>query len=77
MEVHAGESISDLRGRFEVPMCREMAETCVLWLEGHLERHPQQDAAGRQYFIMHPRLGKISSRRIRDVKYLEEKSTKV
>jgi folate-dependent phosphoribosylglycinamide formyltransferase PurN len=77
VEVHVGEGISDLRGRFEVPMCQQMVETCVLWLEGHLERRSQQDAAGRQYFIMHPRLGKIASRRIRDVRYLKENSTKV
>jgi folate-dependent phosphoribosylglycinamide formyltransferase PurN len=69
VDVRAGESLSDLRGRFEVPMCRLMSEVCAHWLEGRVSRHPQRSVEHRQYFIMHPHLREIVNRRVCNAAY--------
>jgi folate-dependent phosphoribosylglycinamide formyltransferase PurN len=59
IKVEKGESIRDLRRRFEPVMCREMVNTCIEWLEGRIKRQPQTGEKTKQYFIMHPRLLEI------------------
>jgi methionyl-tRNA formyltransferase len=54
--LEAADDIARLRMRFEPIMCRALAETCRDWFDGKLTRQSQSADAGRQYFIMHPRL---------------------
>jgi methionyl-tRNA formyltransferase len=59
VEFAAGESIKQIRDRFEPIMCRELASACLDYLDGKLKRKPQKAGDGRQYFMMHPRLIEI------------------
>lgn len=54
-----GETIEQLRERFEPIMCNEIVSTCIDYLNSNCPRQPQLPGAGRQYFILHPRLRKI------------------
>lgn len=60
IEPRLGESIEQLRARFEPIMCDAMVETCVDFLDEKLERHPQRSEDGRQYFVMHPELNRLA-----------------
>jgi folate-dependent phosphoribosylglycinamide formyltransferase PurN len=64
VEPCAGENVHDLRGRFEVPMCRELVAACEGWLAGRLTRRPQAGEKTRQYFILHPRLMELARARL-------------
>jgi folate-dependent phosphoribosylglycinamide formyltransferase PurN len=63
--IEPADDIERLRNRFEPAMCRLMTETCVDYLEGRVSRVPQTPEAGRQYFMMHPRLVEIVEDRLR------------
>jgi methionyl-tRNA formyltransferase len=56
VEIMPGESIKQIRERFEPIMCREIVAACLDYLNGRLQRSPQKQVDGKQYFIMHPRL---------------------
>jgi folate-dependent phosphoribosylglycinamide formyltransferase PurN len=51
-----GDTIKQIRDRFEPLMCREIVSVCVDFLAGKGKRLPQKNEAGRQYFVMHPSL---------------------
>lgn len=60
----AGESRVELRRRFEPAICRLLVETAIDYLEGRVQRRPQREQDGRQYFIMHPALMRIVERKL-------------
>jgi len=60
----SGDTLDDLRGRFEVPMCQELVGAGVSWLAKNLLREPQTDAPERQYFKMHPRFTALARREL-------------
>ncbi len=59
-----GESIRQVYDRFEPIMVRDLVQACLDVLEGRAQRRPQALAAGRQYFVMHPRLMAIAERKL-------------
>ena len=64
MEIRPGETIGQLRERFEPVMCREIVRACTEFLGGVLLRHPQRGEREKQYFVMCPRLIRLASRRL-------------
>ena len=60
------ETIKELRDRFEPIMVQHLVETCCDYLNGQIERSPQKQEDGRQYFIMHPRLIEIAKTRLKN-----------
>ncbi len=67
VEFESGETIRQIRDRFEPIMVREFVDTCTAYLAGKIERHPQKKADGKQYFIMHPRLHELAERKLKQV----------
>ena len=67
IEIVPGETIKELRERFEPIMCREMVSACKDYLDGNLERKPQKFEDGKQYFIMHPSLVEVAKAKIKSV----------
>ncbi|MDR0535052.1 MAG: hypothetical protein LBG65_01635 [Puniceicoccales bacterium] len=70
MEPAPGEGRDTLRGRFEVPMCRELATAAIDWLSGRISRQPQPpdptpSGVPRQYFKLHPGLQRLAEFRMR------------
>jgi methionyl-tRNA formyltransferase len=61
------DTIAQLRDRFEPPMCREIVDTCVGYLNGQITRVPQKLEDGQQYFLIHPRLMKIAAAKLSKV----------
>lgn len=61
----AGDTIKQIRDRFEPLMCREIVSVCVDFLAGNVKRQPQKKSAGRQYFVMHPRLIDLAGDKLR------------
>jgi methionyl-tRNA formyltransferase len=64
VKVKPGETIRDIREKIEALMCREIAQTCLDWLNGKLQRIPQKADEGRQYFVMHPRLISLAEEKL-------------
>ena len=64
VEFASGDTIKQVRDRFEPPMCREIVSVCVDFLAGNLKRQPQKKSAGRQYFVMHPRLIELAGEKL-------------
>lgn len=64
IEPQKGETIAQLRDRFEPIMCQTLVDTAIDFLNGRLERKPQPVEAGRQYFVMHPRLIRLVEQRL-------------
>lgn len=60
----AGDTIKQIRDRFEPLMCREIVSVCVDFLEGIVKKQPQKKSAGRQYFVMHPRLIELAGEKL-------------
>jgi folate-dependent phosphoribosylglycinamide formyltransferase PurN len=65
VEIASNESIKQIRERFEPIMCREMVAACLDYLEGKLQRIPQKQKDGRQYFVMHPRLIELAESKLK------------
>jgi methionyl-tRNA formyltransferase len=65
LTISPGDNIQQIRGKAEPIMCQTMVNTCRDYLAGKLERHPQSSAAGKQYFIMHPRLIAIAANNLK------------
>jgi methionyl-tRNA formyltransferase len=59
-----GDSLESLRRRFEPAMVELMLEGLRGLRDGALTRRPQDPAAGRQYYVMHPRLRRIAAQRL-------------
>jgi methionyl-tRNA formyltransferase len=64
VEFAAGDTIKQIRDRFEPLMCREIVSICVDFLAGGVKRQPQKKTAGRQYFVMHPRLIELAGQKL-------------
>ena len=60
----AGETVKELRDRFEPVMCEAMVEACLGFLEGKFKRRPQRVEDGKQYFVLHPALNRLAQRRL-------------
>jgi methionyl-tRNA formyltransferase len=73
VQIQPGESIKQLRDRFEPIMCRHLVETCCEYLNGKIQRIPQKPEEGKQYFIMHRHLVKLAESKI-NPKSIEEKT---
>lgn len=67
VEFESGETIKQIRDRFEPIMVREFVDTCTGYLAGIIERKPQKKADGKQYFIMHPRLHELAEQKLKQV----------
>jgi len=61
----ANENIRQIRERFEPMMCREMVMTCLDYMNGKLERAPQKQEDGKQYFMMHPLLIRVAETKLK------------
>ena len=59
-----GETVTQLRNRFEPIMCQALVDGCIGFLEGTLERNSQRAEDGRQYFVMHPSLVTIVKKKL-------------
>jgi len=64
VDVVRGETIKQLRDRFEPIMCREFVSTIVDFLAKKVERQPQKKGDGKQYFVMHPRLVRVAEEKL-------------
>jgi len=64
IEIDPCKNIKQLRDKFEPIMCRLMVQVCIDYLNGKLKRVKQQLNAGKQYFIMHPRLVEIAESKL-------------
>jgi methionyl-tRNA formyltransferase len=69
VEFEIGETIKQIRDRFEPIMVREFVDTCTGYLAGRIERKPQKKSDGKQYFIMHPRLYELAKEKLKIIKY--------
>ncbi len=61
----AGETFSEIRMRLEVEMVRCMLEGVRGIARGSLQAHEQTALAGRQYFVMHPRVKAVAQERLK------------
>lgn len=59
-----GDSLESLRRRLEPAMVDLMLDGLRGLRDGALQLQPQDPAAGRQYFVMHPRLRQLAARRL-------------
>jgi folate-dependent phosphoribosylglycinamide formyltransferase PurN len=64
VEFRAGETIKQIRDRFEPIMVREFVATTFDFLAGNVTRQPQRKSDGKQYFVMHPRLIKLAESKL-------------
>ncbi len=64
LPVEKGDTIEFLRGRMQVLGVELLAECIARIEEGKIERIPQAPHEGKQYFVMHPRLTAVVSRRL-------------
>ena len=64
IQPRTGENISELRDRIEPIMCQTLVDACIDFLNGKIERQPQNILAGKQYFKMHPFLLNIAARKL-------------
>jgi methionyl-tRNA formyltransferase len=60
----AGDTIKQIRDRFEPLMCREIVSVCVDFLAGKVKRQPQKKEAGKQYFVMHQSLIALAGQKL-------------
>jgi folate-dependent phosphoribosylglycinamide formyltransferase PurN len=60
-----GDTIKQIRDRFEPLMCREIVSICADFLAGKVKRQPQKRGAGKQYFVMHPRLIRLAGQKLK------------
>jgi methionyl-tRNA formyltransferase len=67
VDFEVGETIKQIRDRFEPIMCRELVVACREFLKGDLKRKPQKKADGRQYFKMHPRLIALAEAKLKQI----------
>jgi methionyl-tRNA formyltransferase len=64
VEFAPGDTIKQIRDRFEPLMCREIVNVCIEYLAGKVKRQPQKKSAGKQYFVMHPRLIELAGEKL-------------
>jgi len=64
IEIRPGETVARLRARFEPAMCEAIVNTTVDFLAGELQRQPQRADDGKQYFVMHPTLDRITQQKL-------------
>jgi methionyl-tRNA formyltransferase len=62
-----GETISELRDRIEPVMCQTLVDTCIRFLDGKIERQPQNIRTGKQYFKMHPCLLDFATNKLKTI----------
>jgi len=62
-----GENITELRDRIEPIMCQTLVDTCIEFLNGKIERQPQNILAGKQFFKMHPYLLNIAAKKFIEI----------
>jgi folate-dependent phosphoribosylglycinamide formyltransferase PurN len=60
IKIKPGESMKQLRERFEPVMCRQLVKACTGYLNGELKRRAQKIEEGKQYFIMHSQLKRLA-----------------
>ena len=65
VEFAPGDTIKQIRDRFEPLMCREIAAICVEYLTGKVKRQPQKKESGKQYFVMHPLLIALTEEKLK------------
>lgn len=65
IQTHAGETFAGIRMRLEVEMVRTMLEGVRGIAAGTLETYVQAAKAGRQYFVMHPRVKAVAVQRLK------------
>lgn len=58
------ENIKSLRARFEPIMTKNYVDTIVAFLNGEIERKPQGEADGRQYYIIDKHLNNIADKQL-------------
>jgi methionyl-tRNA formyltransferase len=68
IKVLPNQKIRHVRERFEPIMCRKIVKACHDYLNGELNRIPQQHEDGKQYFIMHPDLMGIAENRLKKMR---------
>ncbi len=56
IDLQKGQTISELRDRFEPVMCREIVQGCIELLAGQARLLEQKKEDGKQFYIMHPAL---------------------
>lgn len=66
VDVAGGDTLGSLRKRIEYVLPGAMVETVVDYLDAMLAPEPQQNDAGRQYFIMHRTMRECAQARLDD-----------
>ncbi len=64
LDLREGDTREKIRRRLEPAMVRLMLEGIRGLRDGSLQPRPQQEAAGRQYFVLHPRIQEAASARL-------------
>ena len=64
VEVRPGDTMERLRKRFEPAMLDGLLQALRDLRDGSLSLEPQELAAGRQYFVMHPRMYDVARRKL-------------
>jgi methionyl-tRNA formyltransferase len=64
IKLKKNDTIKKIRRRFEPIMCLHMVDTCLSYLNGSINKKPQNESDGKQYFIMHQKLIDITEKKI-------------
>jgi len=64
LDLHEGDTREKIRRRMEPAMVRLMLEAIRGLRDGSLQPRPQAEAAGRQYYVLHPRIQEAASARL-------------
>jgi methionyl-tRNA formyltransferase len=69
VEIRKGDDFRAIRDRMEYFMPREVVAATAAIARGDYELEMQNEADGRQFFVMHPRLMEIAERRLAGLKF--------